>query len=392
MTTEVQSQALDRLRQAARDPRGYVEDWKLRTGGLALGIFPMNFPVEITHAAGVLPVMVQAGDEAISDGNYLLTEYYCGFTRSVADQASKGQLDHLDGFMSADHCIELMGAVDVVRESLPDRKVFYGQFIAVMGHDWMDRKLRATVEEFISEMETFSGSSISTEDLHRSIGILNENRSMIRQIFQDRREGRYRVDPTLLQDIVKSSMIMDRQEHTALLREVADELASQSSSEDGLIRVHLSGHFCHAPNPDLLTAIEDCGAIVVDDDLFTGYRYVSTDVPEDSDPVEAICAWYQDRNTNAPCPTRVQHDIDWDGYLVDSVRNNKVDAVLVLMAKFCEPHMLYYPEIRKALSAADIPHLMLETEHLGMPLETIRTRLEALFEGIRRRSLQSANA
>ena len=54
------------------------------------------------------------------------------------------------------------------------------------------------------------------------------------------------------------------------------------------------------------------------------------------------------------------------------------------MAKFCEPHMLYYPELRKALDRSEIPHLLIETEHEGVPLETIRTRVETFLERIRR--------
>ena len=89
---------------------------------------------------------------------------------------------------------------------------------------------------------------------------------------------------------------MDKQEHTALLRQVITGLAA--APRDDRIRLHLSGHLCHAPKTELLAAIEDCGAVVVDDDLFTGTRYVSADVPQDLDPVafanahvsQVICA------------------------------------------------------------------------------------------------------
>ena len=42
--------------------------------------------------------------------------------------------------------------------------------------------------------------------------------------------------------------------------------------------------------------------------------------------------------------------------------------------------MLYYPELRKALDGAGVPHLLIETEHEGLPLEAVRTRVEALVE------------
>ena len=60
--------------------------------------------------------------------------------------------------------------------------------------------------------------------------------------------------------------------------------------------------------------IEECGAIVVGDDLYHGFRYISTDVSDEGDPVHALAGWYFDRNTGVPCPTRVQNNVDWDAF------------------------------------------------------------------------------
>jgi benzoyl-CoA reductase/2-hydroxyglutaryl-CoA dehydratase subunit BcrC/BadD/HgdB len=178
-------------------------------------------------------------------------------------------------------------------------------------------------------------------------------------------------------------MVMDPGEHHALL---AEAVAGQRSSErDDRVRVHLSGHLCHAPRRELLDVIEDSGTLVVDDDLYHGRRYASTDVAETGDPLAALGEWYARRNVTIPCPTRVQQDADWDGYLLRAVQGSGAEAVIHLMPKFCEPHMLYYPELRKRLDEANIPQLQIETEHEGIPLESFRTRIEALVERARRR-------
>jgi benzoyl-CoA reductase subunit C len=160
-------------------------------------------------------------------------------------------------------------------------------------------------------------------------------------------------------------------------------LAEDRSTAPERVPVHLSGHFCHAPKPELLDLIEECGAVVVDDDLYTGFRHISTDVPEDGDPFDGLVRWYFDRNNNVPDATRVQNNVDWDRYLLDSLQQSGAAGVIVLMAKFCEPHMLYYPELRKALDSSHVPTLLIETEHEGLPLEVVRTRVEAFVERIR---------
>jgi benzoyl-CoA reductase/2-hydroxyglutaryl-CoA dehydratase subunit BcrC/BadD/HgdB len=70
---------------------------------------------------------------------------------------------------------------------------------------------------------------------------------------------------------------------------------------------------------------------------------------------------------------------------MQSIDKSQATGVVVLMVKFCEPHMLYYPELRKTLEEHDIPLLLIETEHEGLPLESIRTRVETFVEQIRRR-------
>jgi benzoyl-CoA reductase subunit C len=370
---------LEEMARAAEDPAGYVERWKARTGRPAVAVLPMNFPAEIAHAAEVLPVVVQEDRNPITLGNNLLSEFNCGYSRNLADQAATGRLDVFDGVFMADHCIQLIGAADVIRELSP-RPFHFGQLISSMNDPWTPEQVRITLAGFVEEMSAFAGTAVTDERLGRSIRAYNRGRRLLRRLYTDRRAGDARFTPTELQTMVKSSMVMQREEHTALLEELV--AGSAAAERDDRVRIHLSAHLCHAPKPELLELIEESGGIVVDDDLFHGVRHVSTDADEDRPPLDALVAQYLRRNVNVPCPTRAQSDVDWDGYLLDAVRRSGAEAVISLMVKYCEPHMLYLPEVRKRLDAAGVPHLLLETEHEGMPLETMRTRIEAMVEQI----------
>jgi benzoyl-CoA reductase subunit C len=376
--------AIAALTEIADAPQAYAEDWKRRRDGKVVGIFPMNFPAEIVHAAGALPVVVQASREAITVGRNLLPEFYCAYTRSITDQAAKQRLDVFDAFFLVDHCVALLGAVDGMRYELEDKPMFLAQYMASMDEPWTPPEIRKKVEILRSELQDFTGGTISDEGLANSIRAFNRNRQMLRQVYDLRRSGRAHVTATQMQTLVKSSMVMDIDEHNAILAEVVEALIEEAATQPELVRLHLSGHFCHAPRPELLDAIEECGAVVVDDDLYTGFRHISTDVPDDVDPVEGLTRWYFDRNVTVPCATRVQNTVDWDSYLLQSLERSGASGVVVLMAKFCEPHMLYYPELRKALDRSEVPHLLIETEHEGLPLESIRTRVETFLERIRR--------
>ncbi|MFF3380445.1 2-hydroxyacyl-CoA dehydratase subunit D [Streptomyces sp. NPDC002680] len=384
MTDASSVAAMTRLVAASRNPRAYIAQWRAEhPGAKVLGILPMNFPRELGHATGALPVIVPDDQQPVTEGRALLAEFYCGYTRNLADQAATGRLDSYDGIFTADHCIQLLGAADIVRALQPDTTVFLGMLNSSMNDRWASEKVAETMRRIRTEIETFTGRRVEPEALRASIGAYNRDRRLIRRLLDDRSAGNAAFSPVELQDIIASSMVMDPGEHHALLAEVLAE--PRGGERDDRVRVHLSGHLCHAPRRELLEVIEDSGAIVVDDDLYYGRRYVSTDVAEDGDPLQALGEWYARRNVTIPCPTRVQQDADWDVYLVDAVRHSGAEAVIHLMPKFCEPHMLYYPELRKGLEAAGIPQLLLETEHEGMPLETFRTRIEAVVERARRR-------
>lgn len=378
----IESSTLDRLREIAHNPAHYIDDWKSRKKTAVIGIFPMNFPVEIIAATGALPVIIQDDPAPITEGNNLLAEFYCGYTRSIADQVATGRFENYDAFMNADHCIQLLGATDVVREMLSDKPFFFEHLIAAMDDSWTHDQVREKIDAFIAEAERVTGQPISDDKLRQCIAANNRNRQLLRKIFQARQQGDDRFSAEELQVLIKSSMIMDKAEHSALLEQLLADSAARPRKAG--IRLHLSGHFCHAPRPELFELITDCGAIIVDDDLYTGARYISTDVPPERPPRDALAEWYFARNNHIPCPTRVQNSVSWDNYLVDVIGASKADGVIVLMAKFCEAHMFYYPQLRKRLEAQGIPHLLIETEHEGLPAETLRTRIEAMLEKIRR--------
>jgi len=377
-------EAIATLASIAENPTTYAENWKRVHQRKVIGTFPMNFPGELVHAAGALPVVVQEDRAPITLGRTLLYEFYCGYTRSLADQAATQKLGVFDAFFLVDHCVALLGAVDAMRFELPDKPVFLAQYTASMDEEWTPPEVRKKVESLRSQLGELCGVSISNEALAHSIRLFNRNRQLLRQVYDLRRSGRTRITATQMQMLVKSSMVMDIEEHTEILTGLVGQLEDERETSPELVRLHLSGHFCHAPRPELLDLIEECGVVVVDDDLYTGLRYISTDVPEDGDPVDALTRWYFDRNNKVPCATRAQKNVDWESYLLQSLKASGASGVVILMAKFCEPHMLYYPELRKALQRSQVPHLLIETEHEGIAMESIRTRMEAFLEQVRR--------
>ena len=127
--------------------------------------------------------------------------------------------------MCVDHCISLLGAYDGIRFTLPSRPAPLTQFVASMDEiSEAIRRCRGRVDQLRDQAEDFLGVTISPEALSRSIRAYNRDRQLLRQLY-DLRCGHVELTPTTMQTLVKSSMVMDVEEHTAILEDVVDALA-----------------------------------------------------------------------------------------------------------------------------------------------------------------------
>jgi benzoyl-CoA reductase subunit C len=376
---------LTQMAAAAADPAGTVRAWKQRTGGKVVGSFPMHFPAEAVHAAGALPLILQEHEDPITVGHASIYPFFCGYTRSVVDQAAKGQLSDVDAIMFGDHCVQVLSAADMIRIRRPELPVHFYQLIPSLRDAWSEDASLRILRRLVEGLESTLGITVTEEGLRHSIALFNENRQLIRKLYQQRRRGEVALSASQMQHIVKSSMVMDKAEHNALLHQLTKQVQGTGQGLAGRVPVYLSGHLCQAPKLEVLDMIEECGAIVVDDDLYHGWRYVSTDVDVQGDPLRALARWYIGRNWGAPCPTRIDTKADWDGWLIKATRESGAAGMIVLMAKFCEPHYFYYPRIKATFAAEGMPELLLETEHELVAAGNLRTRVESFVEMIKRR-------
>ena len=60
------------MAEVAADPDAYALAWKqFHPGRKVAGVLPMNFPEELLHAAGFLPVVIQENSEPDSEGRVI---------------------------------------------------------------------------------------------------------------------------------------------------------------------------------------------------------------------------------------------------------------------------------------------------------------------------------
>lgn len=248
---------------------------------------PCTFRRKSFTRRGALPVLLQSDEEQITEGHGGMYPFFCGYTRSLVDQNIKGKFDYLDCIMFGDHCVQLLSAADVIRIQNPSLHVGFYQLIPALKDNWSFENAERTLIRLKEAIEGKLGATISDDSLRNSICVFNKNRQLIRRLYELRRDRRIRLSAVHMQAILKSSMVMDKAEHNSLLAELVASLERNpvDPTADGSVPLYLSGHLCHATKPRILELIESCGAMVVDDDLYHGFRYVSIDAAESGDPI-----------------------------------------------------------------------------------------------------------
>lgn len=377
METNV-NEVMKRFRAVVDTPYEKLELWKEANQKKVVGCSPMHFPEELIHAAGMLPVVLQETDEAITTGFSHIYPFFCGITRNIVDVAVKGQLSFFDGLFYTDICIQNRNAACILKRNLPVGCLEYVSLPTSLNREGaMDDTIKE-LGRIKASLAKLAGHNIDDASLKQSILVYNKNRSLLRRLHD-----LCRANPKLLpyrdmQVIVRASMLMPKEEHTELMESLVAELEKVKPAPLEGKRLFLSGHLCQGPKADILDLIEGVGGIIADDDLYTGYRYYAVDVEVDGDPIEALAKRYLEKSL--PVPTRSYLPVRWEKYIVERVKASRAQGVVILVVKYCEPHLFNYPFIKEALATAGIPHIMLETEHEVVSLEATRTRLQAFVE------------
>lgn len=375
------NETLNQFKAIAADPYGSVRGWKKKTGKKVIGVSPMHIPEEIIHAAGILPVVLWESDEPITIANSYSQPTICGYTRSIFDDALKEKLKFIDGMVYHDDCLAQRQFGFLMRRYAKPAYNYLIYVPQVLDEPHSKDNLVKQLRRFSTSLEEFSGQKVSGEKLQQSIVIYNKHRALMRKLYNFRRDNPGVLRAKEVAGIAQASMLMPKEEHSKLLEELLPILEkTKKPSGNGRVRVIVSGCLCRAPRTEILDAIEDAGADVVDDDLYVGARYSVTDAPETGDPYEALADRFVKMKLR--CPSKSQDSTDWAKQLVEIAQKSNSKGVVSFESKFCEPHYFFYSHIMQALDKENIRNLGIEIEHETTSARSaqIATRVQAFIE------------
>jgi len=379
---------LQAAKELAEDRSERAQELKAE-GRTVMGYFCSYMPLEILTAADIIPYRIQGKlGEPVTDADVYLDPGICPYLKSCYDMVLKGRYDFLDGFVTPDSCDSRICLYKVWRYNLKPK---YSYWLNVPS--FLDEECFSFFKEELAfykkSIEGFTQSKISDEKLYEAIDLHNEQRALLRELYQLRKP-----EPPLLHgsealQVLLAVTSLPVGEANELVRGIVAEVKQRRDGPKGS-RGRLLIYGPEIDDPALFKVIEDCGGNVVIDDACVGTRFFWYDVEKTEDPLDGIADRYLNRNM---CPRTIRgkmegrstYEADLEerfGHISEFARDYDVRGVILYIMKFCDLHEYDVPDLRDYLENKGLPVLHIESDYSMAAVMGLRTRIEAFMEMI----------
>ncbi|MBN1365518.1 MAG: 2-hydroxyacyl-CoA dehydratase [Syntrophaceae bacterium] len=355
-------------------------------GTKIIGYLCCHVPVELITAADLVPYRI-CGDmkrPPLSADEYLET-ITCSFARSAFDLAIRGDFDFLDGIVIPHTCDNIVKLYDVWCFHVKTPYQYFVNVPHVLNPGAIEF-MEAELNQFLHSLEHLIGRRIGEDSIRDAITLHNENRLLIRNLYELRKS-----EPPLLSGveatkILVASMSLPVVESSALLRQVIGEIKTREKKLDKHPN-RIMIHGIQLDDAGFMKLVEGLGANVVVDDICIGTRHFWNDVEEDGNPIKALAIRYLEK---VYCPrtlrprtgTRAEEMEDRFGHILKFAKDFNVTGIIFYIVKYCDIMGFDVPDLKNYLEDAGFPVLNIEDEYSTRGFARLETRVQAFLEMI----------
>ncbi|MFC2069630.1 2-hydroxyacyl-CoA dehydratase subunit D [Chloroflexota bacterium] len=351
-----------------------------------LCIYPV---IEMLTAFNIVPYRI-FGDmkEPITKADTYLPTIVCPFLRSLLDLGLKGRYEFLDGVIMA-HICDVGAQMQGLWNSFVGTPYSYFIDTPHTTHEASQQREKDEIRDFIKSLEILTGKAISQEKLKEAIVEHNEQRALVRELYELRKPDSPLISGTEVLQVLVAGMSLPVNEGSRLFREVIDEVKGRKDGpQKKKARLLIWGPVIH--ETPLIEMIESLDADVVMDDTCVGSRAYFDDVKLTDDPLDGLAYHYL---VELKCPRtfrettvgemRKDYKADLEnryGYLGKFAKDWNVDGVILQSVRFCDSHGYEVPAVKDYLTSIGLPSIYLEHDNTEGALAQLRTRVQGFLE------------
>ena len=349
-----------------------------------VGFLPVYVPLELIAAAGCLPLGLFGGGDQLEviHGDAYYQSYICRIPRSTIELGVTGRLDFVDGMLFPFVCDVIRNISGIWKLMFPTvwTKFFDTpqNFNPAIGGRYYIHELRELRQGFAELV----GGPITDDDLRTAIALYNRNRRLVRAVYAFRAREPWKAPTWEVYLLMRAGLMMEVSEHNRLLTEYLTAAARENRPKRDNVRVAVYGSFCEQPPLNLIKSIERAGCYVVEDDYSLVNRFITEDVAEEGDPIEALATAYLKRSVETSCKY-VPKEEDKGRFHIEAVRRSGAEGVIYAAPSFCDPALLDRPMICNRLTEAGIPHIAFKYADNAGQLQPIREQAGTFADSIK---------
>jgi bcr-type benzoyl-CoA reductase subunit C len=376
MSTEV---LLNEFKEISEHPRRVIDGYK-KEGKKVIGVLPYYAPVELVVASGMVPMGIWGSNKkTISLAKEYCATFYCTIAQLALEMLLDGTLDQLDGLITPTICDTLRPMSQNFRVAMKDKLPCI--FLAHPQHRKPAFGLQFTVDQYThvkQELEKISGTAITDEALREAIKVMNRSRAARRAFVKLASEHCDVVSAVSRSAVLRAAWFMEPAVFAEKLEALNAELSALPAANWKGSKVVISGIICD--NPKLLQILDDNHIAIAADDVAQESRSFRVDAAETGDPMMALAQQFADQDYEVLLYDELSDQNRRGEYVAKLVKDSGAQGLILFMQQFCDPEEMEYPYLKKALDAANIPHIKLGVDQQMRDFGQASTAIQAFAD------------
>ena len=365
----------------AASPAKQLANFKAE-GKKVIGVLPYYAPEELVYAAGMVPMgMWGSNTKTISRAKEYCATFYCTIAQLALEMLLDGTMDQLDGVITPTICDTLRPMSQNFRVAIGDKIPTI--FLAHPQNRFADWGIQFCIDQYTNvkkKLEKIAGKEITDADIANAIKVYNKSRSARREFVKLANEHCDVVTPTKRSAVLKASYFMLKDVYTEKLEALNAELKKLPVCEWKGVKVVTSGIICD--NPKLLAIFEENNVAIAADDVAHESRSFRVDASEEGDPMRALALQFTNIDYEVLLYDPASSSNRRGEFVANMVKESGADGLVLFMQQFCDPEEMEYPYLKKALDAANVPHIKLGIDQQMRDFGQAATAIQAFAESL----------
>ena len=364
----------------AANPAAQLKKFK-DEGKKVVGVLPYYAPEELVYAAGMVPMGIWgSNDKTIVRAKEYCATFYCTIAQLALEMLLDGTMDQLDALITPTIC-------DTLRPMSQNFRVAVGSKIPCifLAHpqnrfaDWGVEFCKDQYRSVLEKLAFLAGHDVTNKDILKAIKVYNASRAARREFVKLANEHCDVVNPIQRSAVLKASYFMLKDEYTEKLVALNEELKALPAANWKGTKVVTSGIICD--NPALLSIFEENNIAIAADDVAHESRAFRTDAPEDeADGIKALAMQFRDQDYEVLLYDPQSNQNRRGEFVANLVKESGAQGLVLFMQQFCDPEEMEYPYLKKALDAANIPHIKLGVDQQMRDFGQASTAIQAFAD------------